>query len=191
MITTIQRLAAVLILTSLVGACAQGARTNAMVAAVTPDTLVDEGSPLTASSTVVSVTGGTETNPLWTSEISDAAFKQALEQSLQLHAILAPSNGRLSVTAALKEVDQPFIGASFTVTSTVAYKVVDPTGAVVFEDTVVKPYTAEFSDAFLGAERLRLANEGSARANIAEFIKRLVAASKAQPDLFAQAPVTS
>ena len=34
-------------------------------------------------------------------------------------------------------------------------------------------YTAEFSDAFLAMERLKLANEGASRENITELIERL------------------
>jgi hypothetical protein len=37
----------------------------------------------------------------------------------------------------------------------------------------VSAYTAKMSDSWYGVERLKLANEGSIRDNIAEFIRRL------------------
>ena len=35
------------------------------------------------------------------------------------------------------------------------------------------PHTAAFDEAFLGAERLRIANEGSVKSNIGKLIQRL------------------
>ena len=47
-----------------------------------------------------------------------------------------------------------------------------------FDQTITEPYTANFSDAFLAVERLRLANEGAMRVNIGTFLKALVSHSK-------------
>lgn len=190
MMNFVYRFAATAALILLVSACAQGARTNAMVAPVQPTTILPENSPLKSSSTVTAVTGGQETNPLWVSDISNASFKTALEQSLALHTILADGTGPLSISANLVSVDKPLVGISFTVTTVVAYTVTDAVGTTVYSETVTTPYTAEFSDAFLGVERLRLANEGSAKANIAKFIDNLVAAAQADPAGFAR-PKTS
>jgi len=45
--------------------------------------------------------------------------------------------------------------------------------SVVFDETVITPYTATVDDAFAGVKRLRLANEGSAQKNIEEFLNKL------------------
>ena len=58
------------------------------------------------------------------------------------------------------------------VTSTVKYRLTNWGGSkVLFETTVKKLYTANFSSTFLGVKRLQLANEGSMRENIKQFIE--------------------
>ncbi|MEM8793011.1 MAG: hypothetical protein AAGE80_15435 [Pseudomonadota bacterium] len=155
-----------------------------MVTTVTETTLLPEGSPLAASVELGTVSGGEETNPLWKSEVSNEAFRTALNQSLAVTAILAPQDGPLQVDANLLELDQPFGGFNLTVTTTARYTVANQAGDVVFEETIVTPHTAEFSEAFLGAERLRLANEGSVKKNISRFIEMLIEQSEADPTKF-------
>lgn len=174
------KIAAAFVIAVSLGACAQGARTNAIVAPVAENNILPASDPLVRSTKVGSIGGGKETSPLWKSEISDEAFKSALEQSLELNTILGNESAPLTLDAELISVDQPFVGVSMTVTTTVAYKVTDASGTVVFDERVETPFTAAFSDAFLGAERLRLANEGSAKANIAAFIDQYIASSRAR-----------
>jgi hypothetical protein len=45
----------------------------------------------------------------------------------------------------------------------------------VFARTIATPYTAKANDAFLAVERLKLANEGAIRTNIARLIEELMA----------------
>ncbi|MEM9100291.1 MAG: hypothetical protein AAGC79_17400 [Pseudomonadota bacterium] len=168
----------------IVSACAQGARPTALVAEVTNATLLPEGSPLAASVEVGTVSGGEETNPAWKSNVSTEAFETALNQSLAVTALLAPQGGPLKVDAELIELDQPIVGLSMTVTSTARYMVTDAAGATVFDETIITPHTAEFSEAFLGVERLRLANEGSMKKNISRFIELLIEQSEADPAKF-------
>jgi hypothetical protein len=110
-------------------------------------------------------------------------FRAALEQSLALHALTAPDPGRYLVNAELVSLDQPFGGLDLTVTAKVHYTVVAiASQAVKLDTTIESPYTAQFGDALLGTERLRLANEGAMRENIAALIKRLIyAAQPGQP----------
>lgn len=44
---------------------------------------------------------------------------------------------------------------------------------VIFQGNVSTTHTATMGEAFAGAKRLRLANEGAARANIKEGLRRL------------------
>ena len=60
-----------------------------------------------------------------------------------------------------------------TVTSHVNYKVYDPKAQPLVLETIDAPFTATMSDAFVGVERLRLANEGSIRASIEKFFDKL------------------
>lgn len=74
----------------------------------------------------------------------------------------------------LEKLDQPLFGVSFTVTSTVHYTVTErATGKAVLDKSLITPYTAEFGDALLGTERLRLANEGAIRQSISRLIGEL------------------
>lgn len=173
----VSRWAGVLILAFAISGCAQKARMNAMIFDVTDATVIKDTSQLYQQVNVEKVEGGEKTNPIWTSQVDNPEFAAALENTLRIHALLAEQggSGRYNLTATLISMDQPFIGASFTVTAAVQYVLVDATsGAAVFDESITKPYTAKFNDAFLGAERLRLANEGAIRENIGEFVRRLV-----------------
>lgn len=123
---------------------------------------------------VTNVSGGEKTNPAWTSEIDNDAFAGALKQSLQKQGLLA-GTGRYQLEALLLEVDQPMFGLDFEVTTHVRYILTDRenNGAVVLNETIVAPYTATIGDAFAAIKRLRLANEGSGKANIQGLIEKL------------------
>jgi hypothetical protein len=128
------------------------------------------------SFTVTEVDGGGITNPLWTSEIEAPRFRKALTDSLRARGLLADgqSDRVYDLRVEILDVDQPLFGADLTVATTARYVVVDPAdGSLVFDETVTADYTAEFGDAFFGFERLQLANEGSAQANIRKFIESL------------------
>lgn len=163
-------IAAVLIAAIVLGGCAEPASPVAMTAPRAPGA----AEQVTGSRFAVgAVAGGEETNPLWTSEVDAPSFRAALRNSLS-NAGLLKEGSDLRVDAVLVEMDQPLIGISMTVTGTVLYRVVDAGDVVRFEQRVSAPYTAEFSEAFLGVERLRKANEGAIRTNIGRFIEILL-----------------
>lgn len=163
-------------------ACASASKPGAMVAPVTEGTMIAENSALKEAFSVGTVTGGKKTSPLWKSNVSSEDFAEALRQSLAAHAMLAASGGKYTIDAELVELKQPMVAVNSKVTSVVGYKVTDTaTGAVVFSETITNAYTAKLGDALLGVERLRLANEGSIKGNIAQLIERLVAKLGAAP----------
>lgn len=163
----------------LLAACASPARMNAMIPERSEATLISETSPLAKAVEISTVSGGEETNPMWTSEVGNPEFKEALKNALANHAMLSEGAGRYKLAATMTSIDQPIFGASFTVTASVRYKLIEVnTGTSVFDQTITEPYTASFSDAFLAVERLRLANEGAMRVNIGTFLKTLVTQSK-------------
>ena len=126
---------------------------------------------------VKDVIGGKETNPLWLSNIASSDFEAALEASLRNVGLgsVGRQTGRYQLAASLQNVEQPVIGASLTVTTTVHYDLIErTTNKTTWASTITRPYTAQFSDSFLASERLKLANEGSARANIQAFIEELL-----------------
>lgn len=122
------------------------------------------------------VTGGKETNPAWVSNVSSSEFERALEDSLRSVGMLSANRqaGRFQLIVHLEKLDQPFMGFDMTVTSTVAYTLVErASGKTIWQKTLAVPYTAKVSDAFVGSERLRLANEGTIRQNITQLIGEL------------------
>jgi hypothetical protein len=65
------------------------------------------------------------------------------------------------------------MGFDMTVTSHVNYKVYDSSGQPFLLATIDAPYTAKMSDAFVGAQRLKKANEGSIRMSMEQFLDKL------------------
>lgn len=123
------------------------------------------------------VTGGKETSPMWTSQVGSSDFQRALENSLRVTGLLSPigSNGSYQLTADLISLDQPMIGFDMTVTATVRYSLIEKiSGKEIFTRSIPTPYTAKMGDAFIGSERLKIANEGAVRKNIEELIAELV-----------------
>ena len=162
-------------------ACASNADPGAM--AVAPDAAATTAAqPFPAkfqhAMCVRNVTGGSETNPMWTSQVNDAGFKTALDSSLNSAGLSAGSAAcAYPIDANLLGLSQPIAGFNMTVTSHVNYKVFDSSGQPVVLATIDAPYTAKMGDAFMGTKRLQLANEGSIRESIKQFFDKLRAAS--------------
>lgn len=151
--------------------CAGGATKEGMIyISTTPIKFADV---LESEVTVDSVDGGQSTNPLWTSEISNEAFADALKATLEALNLLS-ENGRYQLRVKLEKVDQPSFGFDMTVTTVINYQLIDTQiSQTIVNETIEAKHTATTDDAFAGVKRLRLANEGSARKNIAELINRL------------------
>ena len=155
----------------IVSGCATPANQKAMAIRV------DEASSLSNKNLhklfeVGNVSGGKETNPLWTSQVDNTSFKLALVDSLKsLNYLSTDDKAPFKIDATLQELKQPVIGLSFDVTSVVTYKL---EGAGITKTyPITATGTATVSDAFLGLERLRIANERSIQENIKSFISAL------------------
>jgi hypothetical protein len=111
---------------------------------------------------------------LWKSNIDSDSFREALLESLRAVGFLADSGALLALPARLVTLDQPSFGFNLTVTSVVHYTLKDVrSGVVIMDEDVKAEHTAKVSEAFVGSTRLQLANEGSARKNIAGLIERM------------------
>lgn len=164
------------------GGCASGATAPGMT--VKAAEITAPARPEVAQAVGVSaVSGGQATDPLWTSQISNKDFAKALVSSLRNAGLLSEgANARYLVKAELIALEQPLVGFSMKVTSRIRYTLTDAkTGAVVFAEEIVAPHTATMGDAMIGTQRLRLANEGSARKSIAALIAKLNAAPAPAP----------
>lgn len=134
-------------------------------------------SPLKKSVTVTSVTGGRETNPMWSSQVGSESFQRALELSLRNVGLSDPliSANKYHLSADILQVSQPMLGLDMTVSANVRYSLIDAsTRKEIFSKVIVGTYTAKFSDAFVGVERLKLANEGAAKTNIQLLVDELI-----------------
>lgn len=122
---------------------------------------------------VNNVTGGKETNPMWTSQVDAQGFKGALDKSIAVAGYKASdaSRAKYSIDADLQNLNQPMFGFTFDVVSTVLYTVTGEGAQKQFPVTATG--TASTSDAFVGVERLRIANERSIKENIKIFLQRL------------------
>ncbi len=153
------------------GGCATGAKSQAMV--VHPQAGVSSSDKLLGTMQVASVTGGKETNPMWASKVDNQEFRDALVKSLNIAGYLAPHGKEpvYQIYADLKTLDQPIIGLTFNVVSTVDYRVVSAEGEKTIPVTATG--TAGVSDAWAGVARLRIANERSISENIKVFLQNL------------------
>lgn len=155
--------------------CAAPARIEQMSVIATHSLAKD--APLKKSVAVTDVTGGRETNPMWSSQVSSESFQRALELSLRnvgLSDTLIAAN-KYHLTADILQVSQPMLGLDMTVSANVRYSLIDTaTRKEIFSKVIVGTYTAKFSDAFVGVERLKLANEGATKTNIQLLVDELL-----------------
>lgn len=155
--------------------CAAPAEMESMVAAQ-PVAAAPKDASLVGGIYVAEVAGGESTNPLWTSEVGNTEFGGALRKSLRAHGVLSEdaSGSPYLLKANLLGLEQPAFGLDMTVTSHVNYEVTRRADSQLYlGETVNTSYTATAGQAFLGVERLRLANEGAIRQNIKDFLLRL------------------
>lgn len=162
--------ALILCVTELTG-CATPATSQAMT--VQPQATAVINPKLKSAIRVDAITGGKDTNPLWTSQVDNEGFKKALTDSLAIAGYLTPANATAPYTlsAELKELDQPLFGLTFDVKSSVEYKLSGNGSAKNYPVSVTG--TATPSDAFVAIERLRIANERSIQENIKALLKEL------------------
>jgi len=164
--------ASAILICLLCAGCATPARTTSMVPT---DLDVSVRHDRTVSTTV---TGGEVTNPLWVSKISDEGFQQALEQAIAASGVFAAvvkvghEDYRLDVV--ITNLGQPMAGLDISVTLTAYWKLTKRgQPQPVWQDFVSTTYTARFGEDVVAVARLQKANEGAARANIREGIRRL------------------
>jgi uncharacterized lipoprotein YajG len=171
MLPTLRRIALLAAVAALYG-CATPATQQAMSVGYGETTAVAPAA-LKSQFTVRNVTGGKDTNPIWTSQVDSAGFRSALQQSLGVAGYMAPSadRARYAIDADLQQLNQPLVGFTMDVTSVVQYTVEGGGTKKVIPITATG--SATVSDAFIGMERLRLANEKSIKENIKAFLQAL------------------
>lgn len=159
---------------AILSGCASPASKQAMV--IKPESVATVKQDQKGKFSVVGVSGGKATNPMWTSQVSKENFEAALKESLVLSGLTTPeqSTDQYKIDADLQSLNQPLFGLTFDVVSTVNYKVYKPGFEKQFP--IVATGRATPSDALVAINRLKIANERSIQENITEFIKQLSAA---------------
>jgi hypothetical protein len=165
---------------SIIALCASAAVIAGCATAAKPEEMVPTaaiaGTQHKASTSVV-VAGGSETSALGKSQISNEAFQQAIVQSIEKNktfsTVVKGAGGDYQLTVTVISMDQPSFGLSFTVKMEAAWSLKKADGTVVMQETIKSEGTAGAMEAFAGTERLRLANEYAARANIAAALEKV------------------
>ncbi|MBA3814863.1 MAG: hypothetical protein H0X26_10385 [Alphaproteobacteria bacterium] len=155
--------------------CASPAEVSNMTTQMDNSRQASPTSPYFNNINISSVGGGSETNPLWTSQVSSEDFKSALEGTLRNARLLGSPDARYQLAAEIKELDQPLIGINMTVDMSVLYTIKDKqTGNVVFNDKINSSFTGTMGDSVVGIKRLRLANEGTVRNNFDFLLQKIL-----------------
>lgn len=174
-ISTVVRLSLATAALALLGACAKPASPSAMV----PDVAGIGAGPASAyrgAITAGEVSGGSKTSPLWTSQVDNPEFRDALVRALMESGLGRADGGRFRLDAVLQKLEQPFAGFAMTVSATISYRLTEvATGTVVYDKAITTPATATVDDAIDGQARLRIANERAIRANLRQLIEELYA----------------
>jgi len=165
------------------GACGSPAvRSDRMAPVPAGETEFALGSSLRGSIGLKDVGGGEPDTE--DSNVGDDQLRQAVLSALQQYGLLQTDEAkvRFRLNVMLVRLSHPAADLNLTVNSQLRYTLtrVD-TGAVLFNDVIRASYTATIGDEFVAFLRLRLAKEGSIRANIAAFLDRLRALPTSGP----------
>jgi hypothetical protein len=155
----------------LITGCATPANRHAMTVPY-GETIAKPSEKLKGQVFVRHVLGGEETNPLWKSKVDNATFKSALEASLDNAGYKSDSSSaKYVLDATLQDLQQPAIGLTFDVQSFVSYTVTADGNSKSLPVNAIG--SATFSDALLGMERMKMANERAIKENIKAMINKL------------------
>jgi ABC-type uncharacterized transport system auxiliary subunit len=156
---------------SVIAGCATASKPEAMIPTVA---IAGIQHPQTTS---VVVAGGSETSAVGKSQISNEALQQAIVQSIEKNktfsSVVKGATGDYQLAVTVVSVEQPSFGFSFTVKIETAWSLKKADGTVVMQESIKSEGTAGATEAFVGVERLRLANEYAARANIAAGLEKI------------------
>ncbi len=171
--------ARLILLTALLGVlsgCATPARPGHMVPESTLFSSCSPDSPLRNAIAISKVGGGEKTNPLLVSKVGDKELNETLRLSLERFGFLSTSDvaAAFRLEVFLVELKQPSGGYTTIVTSVIRYKLTRSSDdQVLYDDIITASYKVTVGDVFYGVHRLKVANEGSIRTNIAVFLQHL------------------
>jgi len=167
----------------LLSACASPAEPTRMTAAANEVPPAAPGGPAWHALTVADVAGGSGTNPLFLSNVSDADLKTALTATLRQGAYLAESGaGTYQVSAHIMDLDKPtgsldpllwLAPVDWSATIKVRYVVAAPGKPAVFDEVVAATGVGDATSSAGSQGRVQRAIEAAVRADIQSFLIRL------------------
>ena len=127
---------------------------------------------------VVQTRGGQDTGAMDSSNVSNTDLKAAIESSIaQSHlfkSVVQGKDGDYDLTVTVTQLTKPSFGGAFTVSLETGWSLVRASDkSVALRKSIKTSHTAELSDSFVGATRLRLAVEGAVRKNITEGLQAI------------------
>lgn len=171
------RLALIVAMLGVLSAClAAPARTGHMLPELTLFLSCSPDSPLRNAIAISKVGGGEKTNPLLVSKVGDKELYESLRLSLERFGFLSTSEvaAPFCLEVFLIKLQQPTVGYTMIVTSVMRYKLTrSRDDQVLYDDIITASYKVTVDEVFYGVHRLKVANEGSIRANIAVFLRHL------------------
>ncbi len=174
-ILTCARLVVMIAMLGVLSACSTPARSGHMVPTSALSLSCSLDSPLRNGIAISKAGGGEKTNPMLWSKVGGDELHEALRLSLSQYGFLSTSEvAPFRLEVFLIELKQPGPGLTMIVTSAIRYKLTRSRDEqVVYDDIITASYKATVDDAFVAIHRMKLANEGSIRENIAVFLQHL------------------
>lgn len=131
-----------------------------------------------AHSVFVATGGGEETNAMGMSKVSNADLAAAIEKTIIetriFEQLVTDGSGDYKLSAYIITLDQPTFGMSFTVKTSIAWRLINTAdNSVVWEEVLASQHTTGAGEAFAGVKRLRMATEGAVKANISAALAKL------------------
>jgi hypothetical protein len=166
-----------LIVAMLLGGCAAPASRQGMSA---PE--VQTAGKQHAASVSVTVSGGSDTGALDSSNIANADLRGAIEtsitQSRLFKEVVQGRSGDYELAVTVVQLSKPMFGGTFTVDLEAGWSLVRAADKrPVWRQVVKSSGTATMSDSFVGVTRLRMAVEAAARANVQQGLGAIAALS--------------
>lgn len=143
---------------------------------------VSTGGKQHAGSVKVTTSGGTETGALDSSNIGNADLRDAIEAAITrsklFKEVVQGTAGDYELAVTVIQLSKPMFGGTFTVDLEAGWSLVRVSDKRAMWRQVVKTSgTATMGDAFVGVERLRMAVERAARANIQQGLSAVAGLS--------------
>ncbi|MFA7292464.1 MAG: hypothetical protein WC023_09475 [Rhodocyclaceae bacterium] len=126
----------------------------------------------------VKTAGGSETGAMDSSNIEDADFKAAIEESIKnskvFRSVVQGKDSDYELAVSIVQLDKPVFGLTFTVNLEASWVLVKQSDrSVVMKKSIKSTHSAGFGDAAVAVTRLRIAVEGAAKSNIEQGLQAI------------------